>query len=326
MRDVRPVGATRSTTSVPRGAIAAPDPRARSSALPPARQIKLYNAGSFFDPQAIPRRRLRADRVGRRGIRSRDRRIASGVSARPVRRCVPAVSRSGGRPRSRWPSGSRPRIGMRWRRLNKRMTLDDFADAAAFLAQHAIALRVFVLLDPPFVPHHDGAEWALSSVRTARGVGASVCVGDPDARRQRRHRRAAGRAAAAARSRAISSGWCRKVWPMRQGRMRVFADLWDVEQLFDCRCSTERAGRLAQDESRAGGAAAGGVCLHGRLISPSSAPDSAARFWRWSRGGSGCASRCSSAAGTRDSPSASRRRRWPASSSSSSPIATTCRG
>ena len=37
--------------TVPRGAIAAPDPRRARRTLPPARQIKLYNAGSFFDPQ-----------------------------------------------------------------------------------------------------------------------------------------------------------------------------------------------------------------------------------------------------------------------------------
>ena len=38
---------------VPRGAIAGQIRRALDQ-LPPARQIKLYNAGSFFDPQAIP--------------------------------------------------------------------------------------------------------------------------------------------------------------------------------------------------------------------------------------------------------------------------------
>jgi hypothetical protein len=27
--------------------------------------------------------------------------------------------------------------------------------------------------------------------------------------------------------------------------MRVFADLWDVERLFDCRCAPARAARLA---------------------------------------------------------------------------------
>ena len=39
--------------SVPRGAIAQ-QIREALAALPPARQVKLYNAGSFFDPHAIP--------------------------------------------------------------------------------------------------------------------------------------------------------------------------------------------------------------------------------------------------------------------------------
>lgn len=37
----------------PRGAIPA-QIRAALAELPPARRIKLYNAGSFFDPKAIP--------------------------------------------------------------------------------------------------------------------------------------------------------------------------------------------------------------------------------------------------------------------------------
>jgi hypothetical protein len=28
--------------------------------------------------------------------------------------------------------------------------------------------------------------------------------------------------------------------------MRVFADLWDIERLYDCTCSRERAARLAR--------------------------------------------------------------------------------
>ena len=40
-------------TTVPIGAIPAQIKRALSQ-LPPARHIKLYNAGSFFDPHAIP--------------------------------------------------------------------------------------------------------------------------------------------------------------------------------------------------------------------------------------------------------------------------------
>jgi uncharacterized Fe-S cluster-containing MiaB family protein len=39
--------------SVPRGAIPTQIRNALAS-LPPARRIKLYNSGSFFDPQAVP--------------------------------------------------------------------------------------------------------------------------------------------------------------------------------------------------------------------------------------------------------------------------------
>ena len=41
------------TETVPTGAIPAQIDYALQR-LPPARQIKLYNSGSFFDPQAIP--------------------------------------------------------------------------------------------------------------------------------------------------------------------------------------------------------------------------------------------------------------------------------
>src|SRR5690349_20189111 len=41
------------TTTIPTGAIPAQIKHALAQ-LPPARQIKFYNAGSFFDPHAIP--------------------------------------------------------------------------------------------------------------------------------------------------------------------------------------------------------------------------------------------------------------------------------
>jgi len=130
------------------------------------------------------------------------------------------------------------------------MTLDDFADAAAFLARHAVALRVFVLLDPPFVPHHDAAEWALSSVRTARSVGASVCAVIPT-------RGGNGAIDALAVEQRPRLGLRDLEWVIQEAlagepegsplrtKMRVFSDLWDVERLFDCQCSALRAARLA---------------------------------------------------------------------------------
>src|SRR6185436_18367570 len=36
-------------------------------------------------------------------------------------------------------------------KLNKRMTLDHFGRSAAFLREHGIALRTFILVKPPFL-------------------------------------------------------------------------------------------------------------------------------------------------------------------------------
>jgi radical SAM enzyme (TIGR01210 family) len=231
---------------VPCGAIAR-QIRDALATLPAARQIKLYNAGSFFDPQAIPLDDFaeiadavsRFDRViveahpaflrGRHGdacLRFRDLvrgRLEVAVGLETVHREALAA-------------------------LNKRMTVEEFAEAAAFLARHGLALRVFALLDPPFVPHHEAADWALSSVRTAASLGASVCVVIPT----RGGNGAIDALPAASRPRL---GLRDLEWVVQEalvGRgfspagMRVFADLWDIDRLFDCTCSAARAARLAQ--------------------------------------------------------------------------------
>ena len=236
---------------VARGAIARQIRDALTS-LPPARQIKLYNAGSFFDPQAIPVRDYEEiagavagfDRViveahpaflrGRYGeacLRFRDLlrgRLEVAVGLETVHRDALAA-------------------------LHKRMTVEDAADAAAFLSRHEIALRMFVLLDPPFVPHHEAADWALSSVRTAAAMGATACAVIPT-------RGGNGAIDALPVESRPRLGLRDLEWVVqealgdasrRQGSsdatpMRVFADLWDIERLFDCGCSRERAARLSR--------------------------------------------------------------------------------
>ncbi len=232
--------------AVPRGAIAR-QIRDAMATLPAARQIKLYNAGSFFDPQAIP-----VDDYEE---------IAAAVAGfdRVIVESHPAFLR--------WRHGDaclrlRDLIGSRLEvavgletahrealaALNKRMTVEDFAEAAGFLSRHGVALRVFVLLDPPFVPHHEAAEWALSSVRTAASVGATACVVIPT----RGGNGAIDALPAESRPRL---GLRELEWVVQEalvGRgfspagMRVFADLWDIDRLFDCTCSQTRAARLAQ--------------------------------------------------------------------------------
>jgi radical SAM enzyme (TIGR01210 family) len=234
----------------PAGAIPAQVGAARSilrQATVPVTGMKLYNAGSFFDPQAIP-------------IDDYEE-IAAAVAPfdRVIVESHPAFLRgSYGDACRRFASlvGGRLEVAVGLETvhrdalaaLNKRMTVEEFTEAAAFLTRQSIALRVFVLLDPPFVPHHEAAEWALSSVRTARSVGASVCAVIPT-------RGGNGAIDALPVEQRPRLGLRDLEWVIQEalvGRgfsraeMRVFADLWDIEPLFDCACSGDRAARLAR--------------------------------------------------------------------------------
>jgi hypothetical protein len=235
--------------SVPRGAIAH-QIRTALATLPPARQIKLYNAGSFFDPQAIPVDDYEEIAAAVAGS------IASSWSRIPRFCGVPTARRAGASGiwsavGSKWPSASRRCTRRRWRALNKRMTLDDFAAAAQFLARHRSPCGVFVLLDPPFVPHHEAADTALSGVRTARSVGATACTVIPvrggngaiDALPVEQRPRLGLRELEWVLQEALAGG---PEGPPLRNRMRVFADLWDIERLYDCGCSRDRAARLGR--------------------------------------------------------------------------------
>ena len=209
------------------------------AALPRARQVKLYNAGSFFDPQAIP---PEDDEAIAEIVAPFDRVI---VEAHPAflagaygDRCVRFRDRIRGR--------LEVAIGLETAneavlaRLNKRMTLDSFRRAAEFLRRHDIALRVFILLAPPFMRRDEDVEWACRSIDEAVACGATACSIIPtragngtietlgDAFHQPH---------LAALEKVIEYG-------LSLPDVRIFADLWDVERFFDCWCSPQRAERL----------------------------------------------------------------------------------
>ena len=59
-------------------------------------------------------------------------------------------------------------------RLNKKFNLTDFTEAAGFLRKEQIAVRAFILVNPPFMGNAEGLEWAVKSADFAFGCGVNV--------------------------------------------------------------------------------------------------------------------------------------------------------
>ncbi|HTY41717.1 MAG TPA: radical SAM protein [Thermoanaerobaculia bacterium] len=212
--------------------------------LGPARRVKLYNAGSFFDPRAIPPADFDA--------------IAALV--RPFERVVveahPALVGDSCR-RFRDLAGGALEVAMgletvhepTLERLNKRMTLDDFAAAADFLAREGVALRAFVLAGLPFLDEAEGLAWARRSIAFAFDRGAAVVSVIPTR---------GGNGALDALSAAglfadprlsVLEDTVDFGLDLRRGR--VFADLWDLDRFRRCgACFDARAARLAETNRR----------------------------------------------------------------------------
>ncbi len=223
---------------VPVGAIPAQIEHALAG-LPPARQIKLYNAGSFFDPAAIPLEdypqiaRLTAGfervivechpaLVGDRCLQFRDLVAGELEVALGLETAHPQVLE----------------------RLNKQVTVESFRRAADLLAREKIALRVFLLVRPPFLEEAQGVAWARRSLEVAFDAGASVCCLIPT-----RGGNGAMEALAATGHFAppsLPSMEAAQEYGLHLKQGRVFSDLWDIEHFYTCpSCSSGRAERLA---------------------------------------------------------------------------------
>ena len=225
-------------TRVPPGAIAA-QIRHALAGLPPARQIKLYNAGSFFDAGAIPPGDYAEIADAVRGF---ERVIVECHPKLLGTRCLRFQSLLSGR--------LEVAVGLETvhpetlARLNKQFTVGDFRQASSFLAAHGIALRVFLLLRPPFQTEAEGLEWAKRSLEAAFEAGAGTCCVIPT-------RGGNGAMEALARQGSFAPPSLVSLEAVQEhglalGRGRVFADLWDVEKFYACSCSPARAARLAE--------------------------------------------------------------------------------
>jgi radical SAM enzyme (TIGR01210 family) len=227
------------TERVPDGAIATQVKWALSR-LPPAKHVKLYNSGNFFDSQAIPRadwsllakvlrdcqsvvvethpRLVNGDCLEFAGMLEGNLQVAMGLET-----VDPEVLPL----------------------LNKKMDLGQFERATDILIDAGIDVRAFILLRTPFQSEERGLEWTKRSIDFAFSIGVECCVVIP-----------------------TRTGNGAMDWLQTNGhfsppslsnleealdygvglrRGRVFADLWDIEKFFDCpECGPERAERMRQ--------------------------------------------------------------------------------
>jgi archaeosine synthase beta-subunit len=206
--------------------------------LPPARHIKLYNSGSFFDVQAIPPGDYSA--IAAR-MKPYERVIVESHPALIADGCL--------RFRDLLSAQLEVAMGLETvhpealQRLNKRVTLEQFAAAAEHLRGEAIDLRVFVLVQPPFVRSDEALHWARRSLDFAFDCDATAVTliptragnGAMDLLKE-----AGGFTPPSLRTfeRAVEYG-------VSLGRGRVFADLWEIERIATCvYCRAARIARL----------------------------------------------------------------------------------
>lgn len=227
--------------SVPEGAIArqvafAVRQWADAGILPA--QVKLYNSGSFFDPGAIPPADYApvAEAIGfARHVVVESHPLLIGERAATLRDLL-----SGSLEVAMGLETAHPEV---LEKLNKKFDLAQFSRAAAFLATERIAMRAFILVNPPFLDGSTALEWVLKSAEFAFSCGAGAVTLIPT------------RTGNGAMERLLESGEFvpptlatletaqREVLAL--GRGRVFADTWGLEPFSSCPdCLAARCERI----------------------------------------------------------------------------------
>lgn len=207
--------------------------------LGPARAIKLYNSSSFFDPRAIP---PEDDQAIAHLVQTFNHVIVECHPAFVNQRCVEFRNLLNGQ--------LEVAIGLETahpetlQKLNKRMTLDQFQRAAGFLRSNNIDLRVFILVQPPFMLPEESLHWAKRSLDLAFDCGATAATLIPT------------RAGNGAMEALAASGQftppklslleAAAHYGITQRRGRVFTDLWALQANGECpHCFPARVERLS---------------------------------------------------------------------------------
>lgn len=245
----------------PRGAI----PHQIRLALDESRQrgldqpdlLKLYNAGSWFDRRAVP---VDDEDAVVQAVAGIPRVVVESHPALIGDRAWhfrDALERQTPDARLEVAMGLETASPDALAAIDKGITLESFAAAALALRAHDIDLRVFLLIDPPFVPEDEQDLWLERSVAFAAACGATAItliptrLGTPPLDAMAADGRFASPALSrienvAERALVIAAGSASTRGDGGQAP-RVFADIWDLERFATCpSCLDARRERLSQ--------------------------------------------------------------------------------
>lgn len=223
--------------SVPAGAI--PDQIEWAlNMLPPAKHLKLYNSGSFFDGKAIPYEDYQ--RIS--NLVSNFKSVI--VESHPTminNKCL--IFRDMLKPDLQIALGLETVQPEILKKLNKRMTPEDFSKSVSFLTTNGILSRAFILLRPPFLTEPEGIYWAEKSIDFAFSSGVECCTVIPV------------RAGNGAMDILFEKGLFYPPdiksletvleYGIKLNAGRVFADVWDLAMFSSCdKCIEKRTNRL----------------------------------------------------------------------------------
>jgi len=204
-----------------------------------AQWLKLYNAGSFFDSQAIPaadwpKLALKAQSFQRLVVECHPKLIRED-------RILPFHRLLGSGTRLELALGLETAHPEVLERLNKGIDREVFQRSAHWIRHHDMDLRVFVLVKPPFLNESEALEWACRSIDFAFDCGANTISLIPTRSGNGALESLATRGEfAPPRPETLESALA---YGIQLGRGRVFADTWDLEKLEpnEIRCSSLRA-------------------------------------------------------------------------------------
>jgi radical SAM enzyme (TIGR01210 family) len=238
-------------TDTPLGAIPAQLAAARQVLAQQAAAVtrmKIYNAGSFFDPRAVPERDYDPIAIQLSGlthlvVESHPALIGPRVDS--LLHALQRLNEPGSPPRLEVAMGLETAHPGALEQLHKQMTVASFKAAADRLLQREIALRAFLLVFPPFVPLKEHDAWLLESIDVAFGCGATAVSLIPTRTGNGTLESLATDGLFRAPRLSDIERSTELAYQRYSGRGRIFVDVWDLDRFANCAgCFEERYRRL----------------------------------------------------------------------------------